>query len=425
MRRHFSRSLIILFYLTVISLLNTSYIYAVTLQAEAASYREKGYEAQERGDIDSAISWYQKSIALDEDYAAPHNDLGILFEAKGWLDRAESEYKKALTINPDYEKSHTNLALLYERKGELEKAAYYWMKRYKLGRPNDAWTSEARQRLEKLGLLDAKKIQEIERSFEQQAPEEESEQQKKKDDGEWTRIQNKSEEKVIKKAPKKKRAKRPFDKLKVAPSKIEEKKVVKKIKKTPAKEESKPKKKIVRKKKVRKKKRPKGVLSKRSASKEKKTPGDEWTRLGGTPGEKTKRSDIDAELQESLRLAEERLREEKRKAPVASASKKTTDLSNANDVKKARTSSSASGSYSKAKSYLSKGEYARALDEIRLAKKDNPGDPALLGLEQEVKNKMKEERIGDHYNEGVMRYQQDDFTGARKEFEAILNILPE
>ncbi|MBU1147207.1 MAG: tetratricopeptide repeat protein, partial [Candidatus Omnitrophica bacterium] len=346
MRRHFSRALIILFYLTVISLLNTSYIYAVTLQGEAASYREKGYEAQERGDIDSAISWYQKSIALDEDYAAPHNDLGILFEAKGWLDRAESEYKKALTINPDYEKSHTNLALLYERKGELEKAAYYWMKRYKLGRSNDAWTSEARQRLEKLGLLDAKKIQEIERSFEQQAPEEKPEQQKKKDSGEWTRIERKSEEKVVKSTPK------PEPRLK--PSK----KTVKKITNPPAEEKTKPEKKIVKK----RVKRPfdklkvapseiegKKVRKKEKKAKKKKAPSDEWTRLGGTPGEGMKRSDIDAELQESLRLAEERLREEKRKAPVASASKKITDLSNANDVKKARPASSASGSYTKAK----------------------------------------------------------------------------
>ncbi|MBU1147069.1 MAG: hypothetical protein KKD11_01855, partial [Candidatus Omnitrophica bacterium] len=252
-----------------------------------------------------------------------------------------------------------------------------------------------------------KKIQEIERSFEQQAPEEESEQQKKKDDGEWTRIENKSEEKAVKSTPK--------------PKPKRKKKVVRKIKKTSAEEEPKPKKKIVKK---RGERVPSEVEGEKVRNK-KKTPGDEWTRLGGTPGEGTKRSDIDAELQESLRLAEERLREEKRKAPVASASKKTTDLSNANDVKKARPASSASGSYTKAKSYLSKGEYARALDEIRLAKKDNPGDPALLELEQEVKNKMKEERIGDHYNEGVMRYQQDDFQGARKEFEAILNILPE
>jgi len=404
MRRHFSQVLIIIFYLSLISLINTSHIHAAVLKDEAASYRGKGYEAQERGDIDSAISWYQKAIALDVDYAAPHNDLGILFEAKGWLDRAETEYQKALTIDSDYEKAHTNLALLYERKGELEKAAYYWMKRYKLGRPNDAWTNEARQRLEKLGLLDAKKIQEIERTFEQQAPGEESGQQKKKDSDEWTRIERKSEEKVVKSAPKPR----------------QKRKIVKKVKKASVEEKPRPKRKIVKKKKVRKKKRAKRVPSK---VEEKKTPSDEWTRLGGAPKTETRRSDIDAELQESLRLAEERLREERQKTPAVTTSKKTAKRSSS--VKKARPAPSANSSYSKARNYLGKGEYARALDAIRLAKKDNPNDPALLKLEQDVKNKMKEERIGDHYNEGIMRYQKDDFPGARKEFEAILNILPE
>jgi len=145
---------IILVLFISICLVDIKYIYArAVLSDEAVSYREKGYEAQQSGDIDTAISWYQKAVGLDPKYAAPHNDLGILFETKGWLDRAESEYKKALVIDPDYEKAHTNIALLYERKGEKEKAAFHWMKRYKLGRSGDLWTDEALLRLKKLDLL--------------------------------------------------------------------------------------------------------------------------------------------------------------------------------------------------------------------------------------------------------------------------------
>ncbi len=137
-----------------ICLIDIKYIYArVVLSDEAVSYRNKGYEAQQNGDIDTAISWYQKSAGLDPKYAAPHNDLGILFETKGWLDRAEAEYKKALAIDSNYGKAHTNIALLYERKGEKEKAAFHWMKRYKLGRSGDPWTEEALTRLKKLDLL--------------------------------------------------------------------------------------------------------------------------------------------------------------------------------------------------------------------------------------------------------------------------------
>ncbi|MFC1623781.1 hypothetical protein ACFL28_00470 [Candidatus Omnitrophota bacterium] len=81
--------------------------------------------------------------------------------------------------------------------------------------------------------------------------------------------------------------------------------------------------------------------------------------------------------------------------------------------------------YNKARNYYRRGEYSRALDVIRTAKRKNPEDKSLLDLEEEIKNKMKEERIEDYYNEGMIHYRKDDFSGAKKEFEAILNILPE
>lgn len=140
--------------LFVFQLIAADYIYPWTLSSEALVYRENGYKAQEIGDIDSAITWYQKACQLDANYASPHNDLGILYETKGWLDRAEMEYRKALAIDPNHERSYTNLALIYERKGDLEKSAFYWMRRYKLGKPGDYWTDEARKRLEKLGLVE-------------------------------------------------------------------------------------------------------------------------------------------------------------------------------------------------------------------------------------------------------------------------------
>ena len=150
MRRYFLQVALCLFMLSM----HAYPVYAVGLDSEASSYRNNGYLAQERGDIDEAISWYQKSISMNPNYATPHNDLGILFEVKGWPDRAESSYQKALAIEPEYANAHTNLALLYEKQGELEKAAFHWMKRYKLGKRDDPWTEEARQRLDKLELLD-------------------------------------------------------------------------------------------------------------------------------------------------------------------------------------------------------------------------------------------------------------------------------
>jgi len=357
--------------LFLFSLINIGYIYAdgaKGIAGDAESYRTKGYEAQEKGDIDSAIEWFQKAVNLDPSYAAPHNDLGILFETKGWLDRAESEYQKALAIDSNYKEVYTNLALLYERKGELEKAAFHWMKRYKLGKPEEPWTQEAKARLEKLGLLE-KAVQETAKTAAE---------------------------------PTRQTADKQITSRKEAPAAAVRPEVKKPEHKKGGKE------------KVAKKEKPV----------KKKTSG--WTRIGSAeakkkalkPTPKSKKKAIDKELEESLRLAEERLKRERSAQKPAAPGPKPETTRPASDT--------GSGvPYSKARDYYNKGEYSKALDVIRSAKKDYPDNAQLLGLEDDIKNKMKEERIQDHYSEGMIHYRQKDYTGAKKEFEAILSILPE
>jgi len=352
LRRFVKSSLVYFIILFSLIVLNTSYTYAnkaASISDEAEDYRTKGYEAQQRGDIDTAIEWYQKAVNLKPEYASPHNDLGILFEIKGWMDRAEAEYNKALTINPNYKEVHANLALLNERRGDLEKAAYHWMRRYRLGSPEDPWTQEAKNRLEKLGLLD--KTEKVSTKTKQQVA-------------------------VKKQAEKEK----PVEKK---PEPVIKKKEVKKNKEPKQKKESK------------------------------------WTKIGSENKKpvvkKASKSNknIDSELQESLRLAEERLKEESVSAAKGEVKTKST------------TSSESSSSYNKAKDYYNKGEYTKALDTIRLAKQNSSENKLLLVLEEEIKFKMKEKRIEDYYKEGMIHYRQKDFAGARKEFEAILSILPE
>ncbi|MDO8602625.1 MAG: tetratricopeptide repeat protein [Candidatus Omnitrophota bacterium] len=342
-RKRFIRfGLICLVVLFSLLFLSTSYIYAGKAEGvsgNAEAYRIKGYDAQQRGDIDTAIEWYQKAANLMPDYAAPHNDLGILFETKGWLDRAEAEYEKAIAIDPNYKEVHTNLALLYERKGELEKAALHWMRRYKLGSPEDPWTQEAKNRLEKLGLIDKAAVKTLQNPEKKQLPV---------------------------------------------------------------------------KKRVEKKQKPKPVVRKAS----------DWTRVGAEKNKKPaivseENRDLDKELQESLRLAEERLKREKSGKINTAAS--LSKLPAVDTV----TSSETSTSYGKARDYYNRGEYAKALDTIRIAKQRSPDNNQLLELEETIKFKMKEERIDDHYKEGMIRYRQKEFAGARKEIEAILSILPE
>jgi len=129
-----------------------------TLQREARAYRVQGIEQQRLGNLDTAMSLYQKSITLDPAYAVPYNDLGILYEANGEVDRAEKSYLKAVMIDPNYASAYSNLACFYENKRDLNKASSYWQKRVELGDPNDPWTEKARQRLKDIRLSTGGKV---------------------------------------------------------------------------------------------------------------------------------------------------------------------------------------------------------------------------------------------------------------------------
>ena len=129
------------------------FVFAATLREEAVSYRTQGYEAQQRGDLAQAMSYYQKAEALDPAYPTPHNDAGVLLETQNRFEEAERSYQQAITLQPNYLEAHANLAILYERMGQQEKAIGHWMKRYELGDPSDPWTGRAEERLRALGVL--------------------------------------------------------------------------------------------------------------------------------------------------------------------------------------------------------------------------------------------------------------------------------
>lgn len=126
---------------------------------DAREYRKKGYQAQQAGNIETAIVYYKKAIALDPSYATPHNDLGIVYEMKGYLDKALAEYKSAIRINPDFAEAHMNLALLYESMNKIEQAIPHWIKRVELGDPKDPWTKKAWEKLWKYAPDEAKEIE--------------------------------------------------------------------------------------------------------------------------------------------------------------------------------------------------------------------------------------------------------------------------
>jgi len=121
--------------------------------------RDKGYEAQRLGNLDLALSFYQRAVDFDPYYAVAYNDLGVVLEAKGMNDRAKEVYLRAISLDPNYLSAYYNLAALYEREGEYDKADYYWRMRVHLGDWSDVWTWRAKESLEGLereGKIDSK-----------------------------------------------------------------------------------------------------------------------------------------------------------------------------------------------------------------------------------------------------------------------------
>lgn len=126
------------------------------MQKQARLYRSQGLEYQHLGNLQSAMSLYQKATQLDPAYAAAYNDLGVIYETQGFIDRAEQAYLQAIRIDSDFVSAYSNLALIYESQRDLDKAGMCWSKRAQLGDPNDPWAQKARQRLRDIRALSPK-----------------------------------------------------------------------------------------------------------------------------------------------------------------------------------------------------------------------------------------------------------------------------
>lgn len=120
------------------------------MQEQAKKYRQTGFEYQRMGNLDMAMSLYQKAIVIDPGYGVTYNDLGVVYESQGLLPQAEESYLKAIKIDPAYLSAYANLALLYENQRKLDKAAFYWGQRATLGSPDDPWTQKASSRLNEI-----------------------------------------------------------------------------------------------------------------------------------------------------------------------------------------------------------------------------------------------------------------------------------
>jgi tetratricopeptide (TPR) repeat protein len=70
---------------------------------------------------DSGLLW-NHTISCTSNNGLAHNSLGAYYAQKGELEAAITEYNRALEINPDYAEARNNLGIVFFRKGDLEQA---------------------------------------------------------------------------------------------------------------------------------------------------------------------------------------------------------------------------------------------------------------------------------------------------------------
>lgn len=144
------RKLSIIFCAVLFLVAYQSPCFSVDFKDQAEKYRENGLTAQKRGDIQGAISFYEKAVSLNPNFVAAYNDLGIAYEYLGQFKLAEDNYLKVLELDKYYLAAYSNLASLYQNMGRLEEAALFWKKRVDLGKPDDSWTIKAKENLDRL-----------------------------------------------------------------------------------------------------------------------------------------------------------------------------------------------------------------------------------------------------------------------------------
>jgi tetratricopeptide (TPR) repeat protein len=82
----------------------------------------QGNRFYDRNDLSSAISAYQKTIEVKDDFFEAHFNLGKIYQDQGDLEQARANYQKALQINPDLFQACYNMGVVLQAQDKTEEA---------------------------------------------------------------------------------------------------------------------------------------------------------------------------------------------------------------------------------------------------------------------------------------------------------------
>jgi tetratricopeptide (TPR) repeat protein len=88
----------------------------------AEALYEVGLLHEERGRIDSALSYYLRSIQSIQGYSKSHHNAGLIYGRKGDKEKAHYHLNEAIALNPSYDLAHFNLGVLCKMENDYQKA---------------------------------------------------------------------------------------------------------------------------------------------------------------------------------------------------------------------------------------------------------------------------------------------------------------
>lgn len=83
---------------------------------------ELGDWHRNNGDLQAAMDYYGRALAVNPNHTAVRVNLGVIYETLGLLDQALEQYNAALAVSPGMSKIHNNIAIIHSKKGDMDRS---------------------------------------------------------------------------------------------------------------------------------------------------------------------------------------------------------------------------------------------------------------------------------------------------------------
>lgn len=105
-----------------------------SLSDDAQIAFRKGFLFQSNEENDSALVYFNRTLALEPKGVEAYVDRGIVYDKLGKADSAMADLNKAIELAPEYGKAYFNRGLAYARRGDYDRAIVDYNKAFDLNR---------------------------------------------------------------------------------------------------------------------------------------------------------------------------------------------------------------------------------------------------------------------------------------------------